>query len=210
MIAACLIMMMLFLLLALRQADPLAELQVAQTLWAAQHISDYRIVVEYKRPFNTCQQDFKVQGDAIGFRYADTCTLGAAAIDGNEDTLPTVARLFTQLEADLKTAQCGQNGCVCDGPVQISVTYDPQRGYPQHITYELRPDLRWRYLEYWLAQVNGTLAQCPPTAYVGQTITVLSLEAAPAQAEPTGAPDKTPSDSIGEAIQPEGTAEAAP
>lgn len=209
-LAASLIFVMLLLPLVLRQSDPLSELAAAQTRWTALGISDYRIVVEYQRPFNTCQQDFKVQGDSIGYKYVDSCTLGAAAIGGNDDTLPTVARLFALIEDSLNHPQCGQNGCVCDGPVQISVAYDPQRGYPQHITYELRPDLRWRYLEYWLARLNGSLAQCPPTAYVGQTITVLSLETAPAQNAQSAAPgksdeaDKAPS-SIGDAIQPEST-----
>lgn len=208
---ACLTFIILFLVLALRQTDPLTELAAAQERWAAQGISDYRILVEFKRPFNTCRQDFKVQGATIAYKFADSCTLGAVAIGGNDDRLPTVARLFAQVEGSLKNPQCGQNGCVCDGPVEVTVTYDPQRGYPQQIIYELRPDLRWRYLDYWIAQLNGSLALCPPTAYVGQTITVLELDVSPATTPEQSAPEKSdegekaPSSSIGEAIKPEAT-----
>ncbi|MEZ4668395.1 MAG: DUF6174 domain-containing protein [Anaerolineae bacterium] len=200
----------------LRQANPHSELAAARERWAAQHITTYRIEVEYQRPFNTCQQDFKVEGDTISYKFSDSCTLGAAAVSGSaDDKLPTVARLFDQLEHDLNNPACGQNGCVCDGPIEMRVTYDPQRGYPQQIIYELRPDLRWRYLEYWIAQINGGLAQCPPTAYVGQTITVLSLEAAPTPNEPAPSQEKPnkedkPLSSIGAAINPEVTPETKP
>jgi hypothetical protein len=58
----------------------------------------------------------------------------------------------------------------------IDVIYDAERGYPQQIAYTLRPDLRSRDLQYWLAMLNGTLANCPPVTYIGQTIRVTDFE----------------------------------
>ena len=107
------------------------------------------------------------------------------------------------LERREKNPQCGPNGCICDGPIVMDVIYDPEHGYPKQITYTLRQDLRSRDLQYWLALLDGSLANCPQVTYIGQTIRVTSLEALPPLVEQLS--EATPEISIGEAIKPEVT-----
>jgi len=224
-IAAWALLPILFLvLLVLRQSDPITDLETAKARWAASGITDYRIAVEYKRPYLTCLQDFEVRGVNIGYKHKDTCNMGSAVTGNRSPTWPTVANLFDRVENGLKSPQCGPNGCICDGPIEMTVTYEPQYGYPQQITYTLRQDLRTRDLGYWLAMLNGSLANCPQVTYVGQTISVTSLTPLPPLVEnlaeatpevgvgnpvkPELTPEATPQISIGEAIKPEVTSEA--
>ena len=90
----------------------------------------------------------------------------------------------------------------------MDVVYDPEHGYPQQITYTLRQDLRSRDLDYWLAFLNGSLANCPQVTYVGQTIRVISLEALPPLVEQLT--ESTPEIGIGDPTKPETTVEATP
>jgi hypothetical protein len=208
-LAACVSLPVCFLLLLIvRQFDPITDLETAKARWAATGISDYRIVVEFQRPYLTCQQDFEVRGTDIGYKHKDTCNMGGA-ITGNRNTnWPTVANLFDRIEDGQKTQQCGPNGCICDGPIVMEVVYDPERGYPQEINYTLRQDLRSRDLQYWLAMLNGSLAQCPQVTYIGETIRVTSLEALPPLVEQLS--ESTPEIGIGDPTKPEATVEAAP
>ncbi len=225
--AACaLLPVLLIAALVFRQADPINDLQTAKAKWAANGISDYRIVVEYKRPYLTCLQDFEVRETYIGYKYKDTCNMGSGVTGNRSTTWPTVANLFDRIEAAQTNPQCGPNGCVCDGPIEVTAVYDPQYGYPQQITYTLRQDLRSRDLAYWLAMLDGSLANCPQVTYIGQTISVISLVPIPPLVEnlteatpevgvgnptkPDVTPEATPQISLGDAIKPELTPEATP
>lgn len=221
-LTACALFPILFItLLVLRQSDPITDLEAARARWAATGITDYRIKVEFQRPYSTCQQDFTVRGASIAYKYKDSCR-SVGVITGNRATLwPTVENLFGRIEDAQKNAQCGPNGCVCDGPIEVTAIYHPDKGYPQQITYTLRQDLRTRDLQYWIAMLDGTLGNCPQVTYIGQTINVVSLEPLDPLVEqlseptpevgvgspfkPELTPDKTPEVSIGEAIKPEAT-----
>ena len=83
----------------------------------------------------------------------------------------------------------------------LDVVYDSQRGYPLQIAYTLRPDLRSRDLQYWLAMLDGTLTNCPPVTYIGQTIRVTNLDALPPLAERLT--EATPEIGVGNPAKPE-------
>jgi hypothetical protein len=155
--------------------SPARTLAEARARWEAAAIRDYRIVVFWDRELLDCEQDFEVRGSLVSYRHKDTCNIGSPAV-GRTPTLPTVDVLFGQVEAALNEPACGQNGCICDGPIEMQVEYDPARGYPARIQTVLRPDWRWRDPAFWLAGVRGDLAACSPTVFIGQTIRVLSLE----------------------------------
>ncbi len=222
-LAACALLPVCFvLMLMVRQSDPITDLETARARWAATGIIDYRIVVEFQRPYLTCQQDFEVRGTDIGYKHKDTCSMGGAITGSRSTNWPTVANLFARIEDSQTNPQCGPNGCICDGPIETEVIYDPERGYPQQITYTLRQDLRSRNLEYWVALLNGSLANCPQVTYIGQTIRVTALEALPPLVEqlneatpeiglgdsnkPEATPESTPETSLGDTIKPKPTA----
>ena len=220
---ACALLPILFIVLSVfRQYDPINDLETAKARWAATGITDYRIVVQYKRPYSSCLQDFDVRSTNIGRKHKDTCNMGGPAFGRPHTTLPSVADLFARIENGQNNPPCGPNGCICDGPIEMAVTYDPERGYPTQITYTLRQDLRNRDLGYWLAMLDGSLANCPQVTYIGQTISVTSLEPIPplvdnlTEATPevgvgqTSKPEAIPEAtlSIGQAIKPEVTPES--
>lgn len=188
------------------QADPLTELDAAKARWQAAGITDYRIAVTFERPYASCQQNFDVRGAEISRKHKDSCSVGGAITSKPGMVWPTVNNLFARIEDGLKNPQCGPNGCVCDGPVEMTVTYDPERGYPLEIVYTLRQDLRRRDIQYWLAMLDGTLANCPPVTYIGQTIRVTSLETlAPLVEALTEEATKEPHIDEGAAAKPETT-----
>src|SRR4051812_48281240 len=99
-LAACaflLIFFMLLLALMVRQSDPINDLEAAKARWNATGISDYRIVVEFQRPYSSCQQDFEVRGSNISHKYKDSCYVGPAVTRPRVDW-PTVANLFARVE----------------------------------------------------------------------------------------------------------------
>lgn len=169
--------------------SPERALSAAQARWETAAIRDYRIVVVWDRELLDCEQDFEVRGGAVSYRHKDTCNIGPGAV-GRTPALPTVAFLFERVETALNEPVCGQNGCICDGPIETQVDYDPARGYPARIQTVLRPDWRWRDPAFWLAGVRGDLAACPPTVFIGQTIQVSSLE--PLKPEKSDKSEKQP------------------
>ena len=208
-VAACVLLILVFTsLLVLRQSDPLNDLEAAKARWAASGITDYRITVEFQYPYSSCKKDFEVRGSSISYKYKDTCRFGGAITPNRNNDWPTIDVLFSRIEDSLKNPQCGPNGCVCDGPIELGAVYDPERGYPQQITSTLRQDLRSRDLQYWLAVLNGSLANCPPVNYIGQTIRITAFEALPPLVEQLT--ESTPEISIGDAIKPQVTPETTP
>ncbi len=178
--------LLLILILALAAFQSLTDLDAARERWAAQRITDYRIEVEYSVPFFSCQQDIEVRDDAVDYKHRDSC-----AVSVTQKSLDfTVSALFQRIEDSINNPACGPNGCACDGPIAVEVTYHPEQGYPQQIVYQLQPNRRWFYAEYWQALLSGALQQCPPTTYIGETITVQSLTPLPPQ--PTATPKKQP------------------
>ncbi len=201
-VIALLVPLLVMLVFILRQSDPLSDLEAAKVRWAATNITDYRIVVDYKRPYLSCQQDFEVRGVDISYKHKDSCGFGGAVTRPNANW-PTVANLFARIEDAQKNPQCGPNGCICDGPLELSASYDSERGYPVQMTYTLRQDLRTRDLQYWLALLDGSLAKCPQVTYIGQTISVTSLEMIAPLVDQLS--EATSEISIGNAIKPEAT-----
>jgi hypothetical protein len=195
----------MLLSLSASQLSPASDLETARERWAEQGITAYRITVEYSVPLFSCQQDMEVRNEVVDYKHTDRCSL-------NPTRTPryfTVSDLFQRIEDSLNAPQCGPNGCACDGPIAVAVTYHPELGYPQQIVYQLRPDRRWLYGEYWQALLNGELQRCPPTTYIGETITVRSLTPLESpsptplpseEKQPT--PDKPHGSSIREAIEP--------
>ncbi|MBA3873237.1 MAG: hypothetical protein H0X30_29230 [Anaerolineae bacterium] len=213
--AFLLIFIILLLALVVRQSDPINDLESAKARWNATGISDYRITIEFQRPYSSCQLDFEVRGTNIGYKHKDSCNIGPVTGKPKPDTnWPTVANLFAQIENVQKNQECGSNGCVCDGPIDLDVTYDPERGYPQKLAYALNQNSRPHDP---LSLLNGSLANCPQVTYIGQTIHITKLEALPPLVEQlsestpevgVGKPDKEQTGSetsIGGAIKPEVT-----
>jgi hypothetical protein len=158
------------LLLGLSQSGD--SLEAAQARWEAAAIADYRIVVEFIYPYLTCEQDFEVRSEQVTYRHRDTCSTGLSAT-GGQTQYPTVESLFQRIERELENPTCGSNGCACDGPIQVLTEYDPTLGYPSQIRYQLQPEMRWRYPDFWGNLLSGQT--CPPVTFVGQTIRVTSL-----------------------------------
>lgn len=163
---------------------PTTQFAAAQARWTASGTDDYRIVVAYSVPLYECEQDFEVRDGKVSYRHRDECpTNPVAGASGGLANLYTVQRLFERIDETLNGPSCGPNGCICDGPIQLEVVYHPQLGYPQRITWALGQGQRWRYIDFWLAQLSGRV-QCPPVTYLGETIEVLSLEALQLEATP--------------------------
>ncbi len=206
MVAWALLPILFIVLLVFRQSEPINDLETAKARWAATGITDYRMVIEYKRPYFNCQIDFDVRGTTVSHKNKDTCRMGSAVTGNRTTTLPTVEGLFKQLEAEQQGSLCGPNGCICDGPIEMSVVYDPERGFPTQITYTLRQDLRNRNPGYWLAMLDGSLANCPQVTYIGQTIRVTLLEPIPPLVD--SLTEATPEVGVGQASKPQLTPEA--
>ena len=60
----------------------------------------------------------------------------------------TVEDLFELTSGYLSPSSCGNNGCVCDGPIQTLVEYNQEFGYPELVLpVDLMPEERWRYTD---------------------------------------------------------------
>lgn len=182
------VLLILFLVIAVAafvvyRTTPLARLADARAQWASNGLSDYRIIVEYELPLYSCQQDLDVRNGEVDYRNQDSCRM-TPVLGANQGIMEmlTVNGLFARVEQAVTTPECGPNGCVCDGPITVDVTYDAEMGYPQVLNYRLAPEDRWRSLEFWLAQISGS-PPCPPASYIGQIITVTSLEPLKPQVE---------------------------
>lgn len=160
----------LLLLFGLRQSGD--SIDAARMRWEASQITDYRIKIEFVLPYRTCEQDFEVRSGQVTYRHRDTCTSGLSATSGQAYML-TIEDWFERLEREMADPGCGDNGCACDGPIKILVNYEESLGYPTEIRYQLQPEMRWRYPEFWGNLLSGHV--CPPTTYVGQTIRITSL-----------------------------------
>lgn len=161
----------LLLMVALTGFQSQSDLDSARERWAAQSISHYRIVIEYSVPLFNCQQDIEVRNEVVDYKHQDSC---AISVTQTQEYF-TISNLFQRIEDYINSPLCGPNGCACDGPISVDVAYHPEQGYPQQIVYQLHPERRWFYGEYWQALLSGTLQQCPPINYIGETITVQSL-----------------------------------
>ncbi len=157
------------------RSSPMVQLADARARWAANGYSDYRIIVKYELPLYSCEQDLEIRNGELDYRNQDSCRM-TPIVGSNQGIMEmlTVAGLFARVEGAITAPECGPNGCVCDGPVTADVIYEPEMGYPQQIVYRLAPENRWRYIEFWTAQVSGA-PPCPPASYIGQHIEVISL-----------------------------------
>lgn len=178
-----------FPVLLLAALPALQSLEDARALWEAGRPAAYRLALEVESPFLTCQQDYEVQGDEVVYIHTDECRFGVSALSAAEP--PTIDDLFDQLAADSAQTLCGENGCVCDGPVSVSAEYEPTLGYPVRIFYQLRQDWRWRDPAFWAAWLTGALADCPPVGDPGRSIRVVSLTPLPGL-QPDKPPTPTP------------------
>jgi hypothetical protein len=154
---------------------PSTQLANARARWQTGGTDDYRIVVHYHVPLYECVQDFDVRDGQVDTLHRNECPVNpVVGSSGGLSARFTVEALFDRIAGDLENPQCGPNGCVCDGPIGLNVRYDAALGYPVEIASRTMPELRWRYPEYWTAQLSGGL-NCPPTNFVGDIITVESL-----------------------------------
>src|SRR5689334_21927360 len=96
-LAACLPPVLLILLLVIRQSDPITDLESAKARWQAAGITDYHIVVEFQRPYASCQQDFEVRSGNVGVKHKDSCSFGGAITSKPSTNWPTVENLFERI-----------------------------------------------------------------------------------------------------------------
>jgi hypothetical protein len=144
-------------------------LSAARERWAGRPFTSYRLVTEHVVGIAPCQQDAQVAGERVVSVFRNTC--GRSAV--------TITNLFLDIERLDMTigGRCGPNGCACDGPIDVDVTYDRTLGYPRQLTVRSKPERRWLYLDYWRALVSGSA--CRQVGFDGPTINVLSVEPTP-------------------------------
>src|SRR5262245_22576404 len=108
----------LIALLAFYLTSPTNQLVRARALWASNGYASYRIVVKYEIPLYQCEQDFEVRDEIITYRHKDECRVSPVAGSSAGLLEPmTVSALFRRIETNLNNPPCGQNWCLCDGPV---------------------------------------------------------------------------------------------
>jgi hypothetical protein len=155
---------------ALRLAPPQAQvLAASRGLWDRRAFSRYRLVTEHTGGLAVCRQEVEVLDERVVARFVNTCPRSPL----------TVGQLFLEIERYNLTigGQCGPNGCACDGPIEVDVTYDRRLGYPRRIEVRSKPERRWLYLEYWRRLVSG--GGCTLIGFSGPTIEVVALTPLP-------------------------------
>lgn len=105
------------------RADPIREqlstLDAAKSLWAAQHVSHYRMLVEV----STCQHDVEVLNEKVVQTYENTC----------QQPDVTVSTLFDRIAHEIQQIRW-INGVGCD-LLAAHPSFDPIWGYPSKIEY---------------------------------------------------------------------------
>jgi Family of unknown function (DUF6174) len=148
------------------RSAPARQLAAAQQRWAARPFSAYRLVVDV-HAFGSCHYDVEVRDEQVVKIFQRSCLQPA----------PTVTDLFRVVGASLQEQECGPNGCGCDGPIGVDAAYDAQLGYPTNLAARIKPEYRWRYLDYWKRQFLG--GGCTLIGWVGERRQVLSLTPIP-------------------------------
>jgi hypothetical protein len=103
------------------------ELDAAQAQWNSSGTRHYRFDVQLSHPDLDLMNDFckytvEVRDEAVTSVIENTCALPPMTVSG----------LFGWLQKNVTRfeGKCGPNGCMCDGPVGLDASFDPQRGYP--------------------------------------------------------------------------------
>ncbi len=170
-VACCALMTTLFVLTpSAAQSDGNLELERARDLWLAQKLQEYRIVVQQQIGAATCQQDIEVRGERIVDVRQNNC---------GQPATWTASHLFawvSQLKRQGTQCYPSEQLCACRLFQSTTATYDPQRGYPQHVVYSLRMQPNLISRDYWQYALNiNSLPNCDQ----GQgdiVVKVLSLE----------------------------------
>jgi len=143
------------------------ELARAEQQWSARLAPSYRIVIQQQTRAGVCEQDLEVRDERVRTVYRNQC---------NQPPIWTVSRLFgwvEQLERPASVCYPSAGQCTCRVSARARVTFDPQLGYPRHISYEwgLRP--HWENPHYWQALLlDDDLARCANRARGGGTVEV--------------------------------------
>ncbi len=105
------------------RADPIRDqlgiLDAARTLWAAQRISHYRMLVK----MGTCQHEVEALNEKVVQTYQNTC----------QEPDVTVSALFDRIADEITNIQWANYPCDF---LAIHATLDPVRGYPTRIDYK--------------------------------------------------------------------------
>jgi hypothetical protein len=114
------------------RATPAYQFRAARARWEARNLPHYRMVVDYGTFIAQCHYDIEVSNDRVVQLYGGTCLSNA--------TTPalTVNGIFTRFERYVDERVCSSNGCYCEGTYTVKAKYDPEWGYPIHITTEFR------------------------------------------------------------------------
>jgi Family of unknown function (DUF6174) len=141
--------------LLLKQPSIDDQLTAARARWATRPFSNYRLVVEEQINAGRCGQDVRVQDEQIREVFGNGCVRQANW---------TIDNLFTWAEqhGDYKS-RCYPSDvtCVCFSIYTTHVSFDPQLGYPQSVTYPWELEPNWGYANHWRRLwLNGELPTC--------------------------------------------------
>jgi len=126
-----------------------SSLSRAEGVWANHNISDYQIRVKFwfqdlesEEELWVCEFEYQVanQNEIQGIDQQN-CDIGYVPV--------TIDEIFEYIsEFYLTPSFCGNNGCVCDGPIETLVEYNQEYGYPELVLpVSLMPEERWRYTD---------------------------------------------------------------
>lgn len=121
----------------------------AEEIWATHNISDYQIRVKFwfqdlesEKELWVCEFEYQVANhNEIQDIDQQNCDIGYVPV--------TIDEIFEYIsEYYLTPSFCGNNGCVCDGPIETLVEYNQEYGYPELVLpVSLMPEERWRYTD---------------------------------------------------------------
>lgn len=125
------------------------SLSEAEDVWAKHNIADYQMRVkfwfqdlEFEEEMWVCELEYQVANqNVIQILDPQNCETGY--------DLVSIEEIFDFISEYYLTASfCGNNGCVCDGPIKTLIQYNQEYGYPELVSpVGLLPEERWRYTD---------------------------------------------------------------
>jgi hypothetical protein len=125
------------------------SLSEAKEVWAKHNISAYQMRVKFwfqdldlGREMWVCELEYQVVSqNVIQILDQQNCETGY--------DLVSIEEIFDFIsEYYLTPSFCGNNGCVCDGPVETLIEYNQEYGYPELVLpVGLLLGERWRYTD---------------------------------------------------------------
>ena len=153
-------------------------LGAARKQWAGSNITHYDLKAKLTDTTlfpEYCSYSVEVRNEEVVQTLTNTCS----------QPMP-ISHLFDWIQANLDKydGQCGPNGCACDGPLGLDVTFEPQRGYPFQAAFHSMPQFASQYRSIFEQTLSGWGApgferMCTLMGGVYPQITEVTLTALP-------------------------------